>query len=387
MSKAIYLDNAATTKLSNTAFEKMQPYFLEEFGNPSSIYQMGNRASSAILKARETIAEGFNADFREIYFTSGGTEADNWALKGIAEKFKDKGRHIITSEVEHHAILHTCEHLEELGFEVTYLKPDSYGQISRESVEEALRDDTILVSIIYANNEIGTINPIKEIGELLDETGIIFHTDAVQMVPDAKIDVKDLKVDLMSFSSHKLHGPKGVGGLYIRLGLRMPNLMDGGAQEYNRRGGTENVPGIVGFAQAFKESQETMEERTAKQLKLRDHMIERVLKEIPESRLNGHPEERLSNNAHFCFRYIEGESMLLMLDMMGIQASSGSACTSGSLDPSHVLLSIGLPHGVAHGSVRFSLSDEITKEDIDYTVDKLKDIVERLRQMSPLTHE
>ena len=387
MAKSIYLDNAATTKLSDAAFQEMKPYFLEEYGNPSSVYQMGNHAASAILKARETIAEGLNADFREIYFTSGGTEANNWAIKGVAEKFKDKGKHIITSNIEHHAVLHTCEHLEDLGFEITYLEPDSYGMISVESVEEALRDDTILVSIMYANNEIGTINPIKKIGELLDEKGIIFHTDAVQMIPDSKIDVKDLKVDLLSFSSHKLHGPKGVGGLYIRLGLRIPNLMDGGAQEYNRRGGTENVPGIVGFSKAFKESQETMVKRTEKQRELRDYMIDRVLDEIPNSRLNGHPEKRLSNNAHFCFRYIEGESMLLMLDMMGIQASSGSACTSGSLDPSHVLLAIGLPHGVAHGSVRFSLSDEITKEDIDYTVDKLAEIVERLRQMSPLTNE
>lgn len=387
MAKSIYLDNAATTKLSDTAFQEMKPYFLEEYGNPSSVYQMGNHAASAILKARETIAEGFNADFREIYFTSGGTEANNWAIKGVAEKFRDKGKHIITSSIEHHAVLHTCRHLENLGFEITYLEPDSYGMISAESVEEALRDDTILVSIMYANNEIGTINPIKKIGELLDEKGIIFHTDAVQMVPDAKIDVKDLKVDLLSFSSHKLHGPKGVGGLYVRLGLRIPNLMDGGAQEYNRRGGTENVPGIVGFSKAFKESQETMKKRTEKQRELRDYMIDRVLNEIPQSRLNGHPEKRLSNNAHFCFRYIEGESMLLMLDMMGVQASSGSACTSGSLDPSHVLLAIGLPHGVAHGSVRFSLSDEITKEDIDYTIEKLAEIVERLRQMSPLTNE
>lgn len=384
MDRLIYLDNAATTKVDHEVFEAMKPYFEEVYGNASSMYSFAGKARKAVNDAREVIADYLGAKAREIYFTAGGSESDNWALKAVAFAKKEKGKHIITSKIEHHAILHTCEYLEKNGFEVTYLDVDEHGLVSIEKLKQAIREDTILISIMFANNEIGTIEPIKEIGAVAHEHGIVFHTDAVQAYGHVPIHVDEMNIDLLSASGHKINGPKGIGILYIRDSVKIGAFIHGGAQERGRRAGTHNTPGIVGFAKATELAVQTMEKRASHERELRDYLIDRVLKEIPYSRLNGHPTKRLSNNANFCFRFIEGESLLIMLDQKGICGSSGSACTSGSLDPSHVLLAIGLPHEIAHGSLRLTLSEETTKEDIDYTVDELKQIVDRLRNMSPL---
>ena len=384
MKKIIYLDNAATTKTSPEVVEAMLPYFTEQYGNASAIYSIGSSNKEVISRARKDIADVLGAKENEIYFTAGGSESDNWALKATCEAYGAKGKHIITSKIEHHAILHTCEYLEKQGFEVTYVDVDEDGVIKMDDLKAAIRPDTILISVMFANNEIGTMQPIREIGALAHEHGILFHTDAVQAFGQVPINVDDLNIDMLSSSAHKLHGPKGIGFLYIRKGVKIRSFVHGGAQERKRRAGTENVPGIVGFAKAAKIAQETMEERRAKEIELRDYLIDRIMAEIPYTKLNGHRTNRLPNNANFSFRFIEGESMLILLDDKGICASSGSACTSGSLDPSHVLLAIGLPHEIAHGSLRLTLSEETTKEDIDFTVDQLKAIVERLRSMSPL---
>ncbi len=384
MKKIIYLDNAATTKTSPEVVEAMLPYFTEQYGNASAIYSIGSANKEVISKARKDIADVLGAKENEIYFTAGGSESDNWALKATCEAYGAKGKHIITSKIEHHAILHTCEYLEKQGYEVTYVDVDENGVIKMDDLKAAIRPDTILISVMFANNEIGTIEPVKEIGALAHEHGILFHTDAVQAFGQVPINVDEMNIDMLSSSAHKLHGPKGIGFLYIRKGVKIRSFVHGGAQERKRRAGTENVPGIVGFAKAAQIAQETMAERTAKEIELRDYLIERVMAEIPYTKLNGHRTDRLPNNANFSFQFIEGESMLIMLDGKGICASSGSACTSGSLDPSHVLLAIGLPHEIAHGSLRLTLSEETTKEDIDFTVDNLKAIVERLRSMSPL---
>lgn len=384
----VYFDNAATTKVKDSVIEAMLPFFNDNFGNASSTYTTaGQRARAALGQARSTVAEAIGADVNEIYFTSGGSEADNWAIKGICEKNKDKGKHIITTTVEHHAVLHTCEFMEKQGYRVTYLPVDEYGMVSVKDVEEAISDDTVLVTIMFANNEIGTINPIAEIGKLCKEKGVYFHTDAVQAVGAVDIDVKEMNIDLLSMSAHKFHGPKGVGALYIRKGIRIENLLHGGAQESGRRATTENVAGIVGMATALKDATDHMEEKTKKLIYLRDKLIDGVLKSVPYTRLNGHPQKRLPNNTSFCFRYIEGESLLLSLDIKGYVVSSGSACTSGSLDPSHVLLGIGLPHEIAHGSLRASLSEFTTEDEIDSFIKELVPIVQRLREMSPLYEE
>ncbi len=384
MDRLIYLDNAATTKVDHEVFEAMKPYFEEVYGNASSMYSFAGKARKAVDDAREVIADYLGAKAREIYFTAGGSESDNWALKAVAYANKEKGKHIITSKIEHHAILHTCEYMEKNGFEVTYLDVDEHGLVSIDKLKQAIREDTILISIMFANNEIGTIEPIKEIGAVAHEHGIVFHTDAVQAYGHVPINVDEMNIDLLSASGHKINGPKGIGILYIRDSVKIGAFVHGGAQERGRRAGTHNTPGIVGFAKATELAVQNMEKRASHERELRDYLIDRVLKEIPYSRLNGHPTKRLSNNANFCFRFIEGESLLIMLDQKGICGSSGSACTSGSLDPSHVLLAIGLPHEIAHGSLRLTLSEETTKEDIDYTVDELKQIVDRLRNMSPL---
>lgn len=384
MSELIYLDNAATTKTCKEAVDAMLPYFTQHFGNASSVYSLGSESKNAITKAREFIASTLGAKTNEIYFTAGGSESDNWALKATAEAYADKGKHIITSKIEHHAILHTCEYLEKKGYEVTYLDVDKDGVVDLEQLKNAIRPDTILISIMYANNEIGTIQPIKEIGAIAKENGIIFHTDAVQAYGHEKINVDECNIDMLSASGHKLNGPKGIGFLYIRTGIKSRSFVHGGAQERSRRAGTENVPGIVGFAAAAEKNFANIEERSAKERELRDYLINRIEKEIPYCILNGHRTKRLTNNVNFSFEFIEGESLLIMLDMEGICASSGSACTSGSLDPSHVLLAIGLPHEKAHGSLRLTLSEETTKEQLDKVVDVLVKIVERLRSMSPL---
>ncbi len=384
MKQVIYLDNAATTKTRPEVAGAMMPYFTEYYGNPSSIYDFSNPCKEAIAHARETIANSIGAKTAEIYFTAGGTESDNWAIKAAAEAYQDKGKHIITSKIEHHAVLHTCEYLEKRGFEVTYLDVDEFGTVKLGDLKKAIRPDTILISIMFANNEIGTLQPVKEIGEIAKEHGILFHTDAVQAYAHVPIDVNEYHIDMMSASGHKLNGPKGIGFLYIRTGVKIRSFVHGGAQERKRRGGTENVPGIVGLGKAVELAMQDMPERASKERELRDYLIGRVLKEIPYARLNGHPVNRLSNNANFAFQFIEGESMLIMLDMEGICGSSGSACTSGSLDPSHVLLAIGLPHEIAHGSLRLTMSEENTKEEMDFVVGKLKAIVQRLRSMSPL---
>lgn len=384
MDKLIYLDNAATTRTSPTVLEAMLPYFSEYYGNASSIYSIGTKSKTAINHARETIANTLGAEVNEIYFTAGGSESDNWALKATAEAYGNKGKHIITSKIEHHAILHSCEYLEKKGFEISYIDVDENGVIKLDELKKAIRPDTILISVMFANNEIGTIQPIREIGEIAHEHGILFHTDAVQAYGQVPIDVNELHIDMLSSSAHKINGPKGIGFLYIRKGVKIRSFVHGGAQERKRRAGTENVPGIVGYGKAAEEAVSTMKERTAKEIELRDYLIDRILKEVPYTRLNGHRTGRLPNNANFSFQFIEGESLLIMLDMEGICGSSGSACTSGSLDPSHVLLAIGLPHEIAHGSLRLTLSAETTKEDIDYTIEKIKMIVEKLRSMSPL---
>ena len=384
MKKIIYLDNAATTKTAPEVVDAMLPYFTEFYGNASTIYDLGNHSKNAMNEARDIIADALGARGEEIYFTAGGSESDNWALKATAEAYKSKGNHIITSKIEHHAILHTCEWLEKQGFEVTYVDVDENGVIKLNELKKAIRPTTILISVMFANNEIGTIQPIKEIGEIAKEHGILFHTDAVQAFGQVPINVDECHIDMLSASGHKLNGPKGIGFLYIRKGVKIRSFVHGGAQERKRRAGTENIPGIVGLGVATKRAIASMQERTAKEIELRDYLIDRVLKEIPYTRLNGHSTNRLPNNANFSFQFIEGESMLIMLDMDGICGSSGSACTSGSLDPSHVLLAIGLPHEIAHGSLRLTLSEEITKEDIDFVIEKLKSIIERLRSMSPL---
>lgn len=382
----VYLDNAATTKVKDSVLSAMMPYFSDVFGNASSTYtSVGQAARKALTDARATVAKAINADEKEIFFTSGGSEADNWAIKGVA--LRNKGNHIITTTVEHHAVLHTCEFMEKQGFRVTYLPVDEYGMVSVKDIENAITDETVLVSVMFANNEIGTINPISEIGKLCREKGVYFHTDAVQATGAVPIDVKAMNIDLLSMSSHKFHGPKGVGALYIRKGVKIENLIHGGAQESGRRATTENVAGIVGMAQALGEACENMEQKTKRITALRDRLIDGILETVPYTRLNGHREARLPNNTSFCFRYIEGESLLLSLDMQGYVVSSGSACTSGSLDPSHVLLAIGLPHEIAHGSMRASLSEFTTEEEIDSFIKAVGPIVQRLRDMSPLYEE
>ncbi len=384
MEKLIYLDNAATTKTAPEVVEAMLPYFTEKFGNPSSVYSFAAGNKEVISGQRDIIAGVLGAKSNEIYFTAGGSEADNWALKAAAEAYGDKGNHIITTKIEHHAILHTAEYLEKRGFEVTYLDVDEDGKVKLDDLKKAIRPTTILISVMFANNEIGTIQPIREIGEIAHEKGILFHTDAVQAFGQVPIHVDEYHIDMLSASGHKLNGPKGIGFLYIRKGVKIRSFVHGGAQERKRRAGTENVPGIVGLGAAVKRAAATMAERAEKESKLRDYLIERVMEEIPYCRLNGHRTDRLPNNGNFSFQFVEGESLLIMLDGKGICASSGSACTSGSLDPSHVLLAIGLPHEIAHGSLRLTLSEETTKEDMDYVVDSLKEIVGRLRNMSPL---
>ncbi|MCM1181769.1 MAG: cysteine desulfurase NifS [Roseburia sp.] len=384
MSGLIYLDNAATTKVKDEVYEAMQPYFKEQYGNPSSIYRFAGESRKAIEASRAVIADFLNAKPEEIYFTGGGSESDNWALKAAAFANREKGKHIITSAIEHHAILHTCAYLEKLGFEVTYVGVDEDGVIKLDELEAAIRKDTILITVMFANNEIGTIQPIKEIGELAHRNGILFHTDAVQAYGHERIDVEALHIDLLSASAHKINGPKGIGILYMRNSARLGSFIHGGAQERGRRAGTHNTPGIIGFGKATEIAKRDLEKRREYESGLRDYLTGRVLAEIPHTRLNGHRSRRLSNNANFSFRFIEGESLLILLDQKDIAASSGSACTSGSLDPSHVLLAIGLPHETAHGSLRLTLSDETTKEELDYVIDELKKIVERLRSMSPL---
>ena len=382
--KIIYMDNAATTPVKPEVLDAMLPYFTEKFGNPSSIYSISSQNKKDITTARETIAKAINTDTANIYFTAGGSESDNWALKATAEAYSNKGRHIITSKIEHHAILHTCDYLEKRGYNITYIDVDENGIVDLKQLEEAIRPDTILISIMFANNEIGTIEPIAEIGKIAKEHGVLFHTDAVQAFTQVPIDVEEMNIDMLSVSGHKINGPKGIGFLYIRKGVKIRSFVHGGAQERSRRAGTENVPGIIGLAKATEIAVGNMKERTAKEIEVRNHIIERVMNEIPYTRLNGDRERRLPNNINFSFQFIEGESMLIMLDSFGICASSGSACTSGALDPSHVLLAIGLPHEIAHGSLRLTISEDTTMEDADFVVDKLKGIVERLRSMSPL---
>ena len=380
----IYLDNAATTRLSETAFEAMRPYMMDQFANPAGTYSFAAGAAAAVEKAREQLAAVIGAKSSEIYFTSGGTESDNWALKGVMQANAAKGRHLITSAIEHHAILHSAEALKKQGYDVTILPVDGDGTVDLDALEKAIRPDTVLISVMAANNEIGTLEPLERIGEIAHAHGVLFHTDAVQAFCHVPIDVERMHIDLLSASGHKFHGPKGVGLLYVRKGVKIAPFMDGGAQEKKRRAGTTNVPGIVGMAAAAAEAVAHMDEIAKKEIAVRDHLIERIEKEIPHAKLNGHRTQRLPGNVNFCFRFIEGESMLMLLDDSGVCASSGSACTSGSLDPSHVLLAIGLPHEIAHGSLRLTLSEETTLADADYVVDTLKGIIERLRSMSPL---
>lgn len=382
--KIIYLDNAATTQTRPEAVKAMLPWLSEHYGNASSIYRLGAESRKEITDVRERVAQSLNAQSREIYFTAGGSESDNWALIAAAEAYADKGRHIITSRIEHHAVLHTCSYLEKRGFEVTYVDVDKEGILKLDELKKAIRPDTILISIMFANNEIGTLQPVEEIGNIAHEKGILFHTDAVQAYGHVPIDVEALHIDMLSASGHKLGGPKGIGFLYIRQGVKIRSLIHGGAQERGRRAGTENVPAVAGLGAAVKIAFDNMDERTEKVSELRDYLMERIEKEIPYCRLNGHRTRRLPNNVNYSFQFIEGESLLIMLDMKGICASSGSACTSGSLDPSHVLLAIGLPHEIAHGSLRLTLSEDNTREEMDDTVETLKEIVARLRQMSPL---
>lgn len=384
MNKLIYLDNAATTQVYPEVVEAMTPYFTEYYGNPSAIYSFADEAKKGLDEARRVLAKGIGAKPEEIYFTGGGSESDNWALKATAEAYSDKGRHIITTKIEHHAILHTAAYLEKQQYEVTYVNVDENGSVKLDELEAAIRPDTILISVMTANNEIGTIQPLEEIGKIARKHGVLFHTDAVQAYGHIPIDVETMNIDMLSASGHKLNGPKGIGLLYIRKGVKIRSFIHGGAQERNRRAGTHNVPGIVGFGKAAELAFSSMNERIAYETKLRDYLINRITNEIPYTRLNGDPVKRLPNNANFCFRFIEGESMLILLDQNGICGSSGSACTSGSLDPSHVLLAIGLPHEIAHGSLRLTLSEKTTQEEIDFTVDQLKKIIERLRGMSPL---
>lgn len=384
MEKVIYLDNAATTKVYPEVLDAMMPFFTEHYANPAAFYSFANPAQKAVHEAREQIAKLIGAKNEEIYFTGGGSESDNWAIKATAEAYKNKGKHIITSTIEHHAVLHTCQWLEKNGYEVTYVNVDEDGVLKLDELEAAIRPDTILISVMAANNEIGTIQPLKEIGEIAHKHGVLFHTDAVQAYAHIPLNVDEMNIDMLSASGHKIHGPKGIGIMYIRKGVKILSFMHGGAQERRRRAGTHNVPGIVGMGKAVEIAAQRMDEQGKSIAKMRDYLIEQVLEKVPYARLNGHKTNRLPNNANFCFRFIEGEGMLILLDQAGIYGSSGSACTSGSLDPSHVLLAIGLPHEIAHGSLRLTLSEETTKEDIDYTVDKLAEIIARLRGMSPL---
>ena len=384
MEKLIYLDNAATTKTALEVVEAMLPFFTENYGNPSSVYGFAAANKEVITRQREIIAGALGAKANEIYFTAGGTESDNWALTAAAEAYADKGKHIITSKIEHHAVLHTCQYLEKRGYEVTYLDVDENGLVNPADVEAAIRPDTILVSIMFANNEIGTIEPVREIGEITKKKGVLFHTDAVQAFGQIPIQVDECGIDMLSASGHKLNGPKGIGFLYIRKGVKIRSFIHGGAQERKRRAGTENVPGIAGLGKAVERAVSTMDERAAKKTELRDYLISRIEAEIPYCPLHGDRKKRLPNNVNFSFQFIDEESLLIMLDMKGICTSSGSACTSGSLDPSHVLLAIGLPHEIAHGSLRLTLGADTEKEDLDYVVDCLKEIVAQLRSMSPL---
>lgn len=380
----IYLDNAATTRTAEEVVEAMLPYFAEQYGNPSAVYSLGSAAKSAVNRAKRTIAAALGAKWEDIYFTAGGTESDNWALKATAEAYSEKGRHIITTRIEHHAILHTCEYLEKRGFDITYLEVDRDGLVSPEALEAAIRPDTILVSIMFANNEIGTVEPIAALGAVAKRHGVPFHTDAVQAFGQLPINVDEMNIDMLSASGHKINGPKGIGFLYIRSGLKLQAFVHGGAQERNRRAGTENVPAIVGLEAAVRRAVRTLDEKTARKLFLRDYLIRRIEEEIPYCSLNGHKTSRLPGNVNFSFRFIEGESVLIMLDMKGICASSGSACTSGSVDPSHVLLAIGRNQEEAHGSLRLTLSEENTQEELDFVVEQLKQIVQKLRDMSQL---
>lgn len=380
MDKLIYLDNAATTQVHPLVVEEMLPYFTESYGNPSSVYQFAGTAKEAMEQARESLAAGIGARAREIYFTGGGSESDNWALIAIAERYQEKGKHIITTRIEHHAILHTCEYLEKRGFEITYLDVDEQGFVNQEALEAAIRPDTILISVMAANNEIGTIQPLKQIGELAKAHGILFHTDAVQAFGHIPLNVDEMNIDLLSATAHKLNGPKGVGLLYVRKTVQLFSFIHGGAQERGKRAGTQNVPGIVGFAKAAELAWKQMDERMAYESRLRNHLIEQVLKEIPDSSLNGSMEHRLPNNANFVFEGVDGTSLLILLEQKGICGSAGSACSSGSVDPSHVLLAIGVPKELARGSLRLTLSHQTEIEEIDYTVDVLKVVVERLRK-------
>lgn len=383
----VYLDNAATTALSPKVLEKMMPYMTEFYGNPSSLHSFGRDAKKGVDRAREQVAKAINAKPEEIVFTAGGTESDNTVLFGVVQRYKNKGNHIITTAVEHHAVLYACEQLEKSGAaRVTYLPVDEYGRVTAQQVADAITEQTILVSVMFANNEIGTIMPIEEIGKVCREKGVLFHTDAVQAVAHVPVDVQKMNIDFLSISAHKFHGPKGVGALYVRKGVKVPALLVGGAQEKNRRAGTENTPGIVGLGEAIELATTNMENTAARMKYLRNKLLTGIPARIPEVKLNGHPEERLPNNVNFSIRYIEGESILLLLDLNGIAASSGSACTSGSLDPSHVLLAMGMSHEIAHGSLRLSLGDETTEEEIDYVLETLPKVVERLRLMSPLYH-
>ncbi len=384
MGKLIYLDNAATTKTAPEVVSGMLPYFTENYGNPSSIYSIGGTAKEAVTKVRERIASSLGAKNNEIYFTGGGSESDNWALIATAQAYEAKGKHIITSKIEHHAILHTCSYLEKQGYEITYVDVDENGIIKLDELERAIRPDTVLISVMFANNEIGTIQPIKEIGAIAKAHGVLFHTDAVQAYAHVPIDVDEMNIDMLSASGHKFHGPKGIGFLYIRTGIKIRSFIHGGQQERGRRAGTENVTGIVGMGKAVELSFSRIEESAVKQKELRDYLIKRIKEEVPYCRLNGDGVRRLPNNVNYSFQFIEGESLLIMLDMKGICASSGSACTSGSLDPSHVLLSIGLPHEIAHGSLRLTVSEENTIEEMDIVIDAIKEIVDKLRKMSPL---
>lgn len=384
MSEFIYLDNAATTRTSQAVVDAMMPYFNQYYGNPSSVYSFSNYGKEAMAKARKQIADVLGVNPEEIYFTAGGSEADNWALIATAEAYQDKGKHIITSKIEHHAVLHACQYLEKRGFEVTYLDVDENGTVDLEQLKSAIRPDTILISIMFANNEIGTIQPVKEIGEIAKAHNVLFHTDAVQAFGHIPIQADELNIDMLSVSGHKFNGPKGIGFLYIRKGIKTKSFIHGGAQERKRRAGTENLPGIVGIGEAARLAAESLKERQEKEIQMRDYLINRITAEVPYVRLNGHRINRLPNNVNLSFQFIEGESLLIMLDMAGICGSSGSACTSGSLDPSHVLLAIGLPHEIAHGSLRLTLSEENTMEEMDYVVEKIKEIVARLREMSPL---
>ncbi len=380
----IYLDNAATTKTAPEVVEAMLPFFSEYYGNASSIYTLGSASKKALNRARRTLADYLGAKQEEIYFTAGGSEADNWALKAAAEAYREKGKHIITTRIEHHAVLHTCEYLEKQGYEVTYIGVDKNGVVKLEELEAAIRRDTILISVMYANNEVGTLQPIREIGQMAHDRGILFHTDAVQAFGQLPIQVEELHIDMLSASAHKMNGPKGVGCLYIRSGLKLRSFIHGGAQERSRRAGTENIPGIVGFGKALERAVRIMPEKIKKETELRDYLIKQIYEKIPYCRLNGDRSRRLPGNVNFSFQFVEGESLLIMLDMKGICGSSGSACTSGTLDPSHVLLALGLSHELAHGSLRLTLSEENTREEMDTVVEAIAEIVGKLRAMSPL---